>query len=35
MIVAMFLSKDLMLNWRLGEKHFALNLIDCDLGANK
>ena len=35
MIVAMCLTKLLLLDWRLGEKHFALNLIDCDLGANK
>lgn len=34
MIVAMFLSKDLFLNWRHGEKHFMLNLIDGDLASN-
>lgn len=35
MIVAMFLTKDILLDWRKGEKYFARNLIDCDLGANK
>jgi deoxyribodipyrimidine photo-lyase len=34
MIVAMFLSKDLFLDWRLGEKHFMLSLIDGDLASN-
>ncbi|KAM0753516.1 hypothetical protein T439DRAFT_322411 [Meredithblackwellia eburnea MCA 4105] len=34
MIVAMFLTKDLMLDWRLGEKWFMQNLIDGDLGSN-
>lgn len=33
MIVAMFLSKDLMHDWRIGEKYFSENLVDCDLGA--
>jgi deoxyribodipyrimidine photo-lyase len=34
MVVASFLSKDLGLNWRLGEKYFAERLIDFDLSAN-
>ncbi|KAI5479988.1 hypothetical protein MNV49_002278 [Pseudohyphozyma bogoriensis] len=34
MIVAMFLTKDLMLDWRLGEKWFMQNLIDGDFGSN-
>lgn len=34
MIVAMFLVKDLLLDWRLGEKHFMNCLIDGDLASN-
>lgn len=34
MIVAMFFSKNLFLNWRLGEKYFMKNLIDGDLASN-
>ncbi|KAL5530213.1 PHR1_2 [Sanghuangporus sanghuang] len=34
MIVAMYLTKDLMLDWRLGEKYFMENLIDGDLASN-
>ncbi|MCB9838271.1 MAG: deoxyribodipyrimidine photo-lyase [Phycisphaeraceae bacterium] len=34
MIVAMFLSKDLHLDWRLGERHFMRTLVDGDLAAN-
>ncbi len=34
MIVASFLTKDLGLDWRLGEKYFADKLIDFDLAAN-
>jgi deoxyribodipyrimidine photo-lyase len=34
MIVASFLSKDLGIDWRLGEQHFADQLIDFDLSAN-
>ncbi|SCV74778.1 BQ2448_7807 [Microbotryum intermedium] len=34
MIVAMFLTKDLLLDWRLGEKYFMQQLIDGDLGSN-
>ena len=34
MITAMFLSKNLMLDWRLGEAFFMEHLIDGDLSAN-
>jgi deoxyribodipyrimidine photo-lyase len=34
MIVSSFLAKDLLLDWRLGEKHFMLNLIDGDFASN-
>lgn len=34
MIVAMYLTKDLFLNWREGERHFMRNLVDGDLGSN-
>lgn len=34
MISAMFLSKDLFIDWRLGERHFMRHLIDGDLSAN-
>ncbi|MBL0142272.1 MAG: deoxyribodipyrimidine photo-lyase [Betaproteobacteria bacterium] len=34
MIVASFLVKDLLLDWRRGEKYFADHLIDFDLAAN-
>lgn len=34
MISAMFLSKDLFLDWRLGERHFMRNLVDGDLASN-
>jgi deoxyribodipyrimidine photo-lyase len=34
MIVASFLAKDLLVDWRWGEKYFADNLIDFDLAAN-
>lgn len=34
MVVAMFLSKNLFLDWRLGEKYFMSRLIDGDLSAN-
>lgn len=33
MIVASFLSKDLLIDWRWGEKYFADNLNDFDLAA--
>jgi deoxyribodipyrimidine photo-lyase len=34
MVTAMFLSKDLLLDWRLGEKYFMQNLIDGDFASN-
>jgi deoxyribodipyrimidine photo-lyase len=34
MIVAMFLTKDLHLNWREGEKYFMQKLVDGDISAN-
>jgi deoxyribodipyrimidine photo-lyase len=34
MIVAMFLSKNLFLDWRLGETYFAQHLIDYDFASN-
>lgn len=34
MIVAMFLTKDLFIDWRLGERHFMRHLIDGDFSAN-
>lgn len=34
MLVASFLTKDLGIDWRLGEKYFADQLIDFDLAAN-
>jgi len=34
MIVASFLTKDLILNWQLGEKYFMQRLVDGDLSAN-
>ena len=34
MIVAGFLAKDLLIDWRRGEKYFADNLNDFDLAAN-
>lgn len=34
MITASFLSKDLLLDWRLGERHFMLSLIDGDFASN-
>jgi deoxyribodipyrimidine photo-lyase len=34
MIVASFLTKDLLLDWRLGERHFMRHLIDGDLANN-
>jgi len=34
MIVASFLSKDLLIDWRRGEAHFMAHLIDGDLAAN-
>jgi deoxyribodipyrimidine photo-lyase len=34
MIVASFLTKDLILDWRQGEKYFMQHLVDGDLSAN-
>lgn len=34
MVVAMFLSKNLFLDWRLGEKYFAEHLVDFDFASN-
>jgi len=34
MIVAMFLTKDLLCDWRWGEEYFARHLLDFDLAAN-
>jgi deoxyribodipyrimidine photo-lyase len=34
MITAMFLTKDLFLDWRRGERHFMRHLVDGDLASN-
>ena len=34
MIVAMFLTKDLMINWQWGERYFMRQLVDGDMAAN-
>lgn len=34
MVVASFLTKDLQLDWRLGEEHFAQHLMDYDMASN-
>ncbi|MDX2273211.1 MAG: deoxyribodipyrimidine photo-lyase [Cyanobacteriota bacterium] len=34
MIVASFLTKDLLIDWRWGEQYFMQNLVDGDLAAN-
>jgi deoxyribodipyrimidine photo-lyase len=34
MVTASFLTKDLLVDWRLGEKYFADKLVDFDLAAN-
>ena len=34
MITAMFMTKDLFLDWRLGERYFMQHLIDGDLASN-
>ncbi len=34
MITASFLVKDLLVDWRRGEKHFARHLVDYDLASN-
>ena len=34
MVVASFLTKDLQIDWRWGERYFAVQLIDYDMSAN-
>ena len=34
MIVASFLTKDLLIDWREGEKYFATQIIDYTMSAN-
>jgi deoxyribodipyrimidine photo-lyase len=34
MVVAMFLTKDLLIDWRKGERYFMQQLVDGDLAAN-
>jgi len=34
MIVAMFLTKDLLINWQWGERYFMQKLVDGDMAAN-
>ncbi len=34
MITAMFLTKDLHMDWRLGERHFMQNLVDGEISSN-
>jgi deoxyribodipyrimidine photo-lyase len=34
MVTAMFLTKDLLIDWRLGEAHFMSHLVDADLANN-
>ncbi|GAA5912336.1 hypothetical protein JCM6882_002564 [Rhodosporidiobolus microsporus] len=34
MVVASYLTKDLLLDWRLGERYFMQQLVDGDLGSN-
>jgi deoxyribodipyrimidine photo-lyase len=34
MVVAMFLTKDLLVDWRRGERYFAERLLDFDLASN-
>jgi len=34
MVTASFLTKDLGIDWRRGERHFAAELLDYDLAAN-
>ncbi len=34
MITAMFLTKDLLIDWRRGERHFMRHLVDGDLASN-
>lgn len=34
MVTAMFLTKHLLIDWRLGERHFMSHLVDADFAAN-
>jgi deoxyribodipyrimidine photo-lyase len=34
MVVASFLSKDLLVDWRIGERHFMDHLVDGDVASN-
>jgi deoxyribodipyrimidine photo-lyase len=34
MLTAMFLTKHLLIDWRLGERHFMSHLVDADFAAN-
>ena len=34
MVVAMFLTKNLLIDWREGERHFMRHLVDADLASN-
>ncbi len=34
MIVASFMTKDLLLDWRMGEEHFAQHLMDYEMASN-
>jgi deoxyribodipyrimidine photo-lyase len=34
MIAASFLTKDLLVDWRVGERHFMAHLLDGDLASN-
>ena len=34
MVVAMFLSKNLLVDWRIGEMYFLRRLVDADFGSN-
>lgn len=34
MVVAIFLAKDLFIDWRWGDRHFIQNLVDSDLASN-
>lgn len=34
MIVASFLTKDLLIDWREGERYFSQNLVDADVSSD-
>jgi deoxyribodipyrimidine photo-lyase len=34
MVVASFLSKDLLIDWRWGERYFARKLLDYEMASN-